>query len=148
MAIGIENDNGTKSLVGICKPGRRRHWCRNAPNLKRFNEGLIHGVEVSSFLESLPQDIVVNILTKLRHGDLKHSLLVSKFISEAALVARKTHFLYTTPATKPAFSRNLELSDSEISRAPKALEQMRAKKQKAKRFQCNGRRLSSIFALL
>lgn len=151
MTKRIEINNTTQAHEGTHKPGRRRHLIsksKNAPKLKRLNDGLIQGLDESNFLESLPQEIVVNILTKLRHSDLKHSLLVSKFISEAALVARKTHFLFSTPSTKPVFSRSLELSDSEVPKAPKASRQMRTKQQKARKFRCDGRRLSSVFLLL
>ncbi|ONK74625.1 uncharacterized protein A4U43_C03F8420 [Asparagus officinalis] len=57
-------------------------------------------------LESLPQDLLVRILCKVTHEDLKQLLLVSKCVNEAALTARNFHFAYTTPRTKPVFRKD------------------------------------------
>ncbi|KAL5197969.1 hypothetical protein ABZP36_001481 [Zizania latifolia] len=56
-----------------------------------------------SLLESLPQDVLVKLLCKVNHSDLRHLLLVSKPVSEATAVARELHFAFATPSSKTVF---------------------------------------------
>ncbi|KAG0483891.1 hypothetical protein HPP92_011975 [Vanilla planifolia] len=88
-----------------------------------FNDGPIQGGEESTVLDLLPPEVLVNILSKVQHSDLQHLLLVSKFVKEAAEVARETHFLYSTPLPKPAFNCGLDPSDSDVKGSPITLKQ-------------------------
>ncbi|KAJ3670285.1 hypothetical protein LUZ60_010609 [Juncus effusus] len=54
-------------------------------------------LERINLLEYLPRDMLVKVLCKVDHSDLKHLILVSKTVSEGALIARETHHLYSTP---------------------------------------------------
>lgn len=60
-------------------------------------------------LESLPQDLLVQVLCKVTHADLKQLLLVSKYVNEATLIAKELHFAYSTPRTKPVFRKDDDL---------------------------------------
>ncbi|KAJ4887330.1 F-box protein [Raphanus sativus] len=48
-------------------------------------------------LEDLPLDILVKIICGVEHEDLKQLFHVSKIIREATLIAKQTHFAYSTP---------------------------------------------------
>ncbi|KAL5995673.1 hypothetical protein ACLOJK_025741 [Asimina triloba] len=50
-----------------------------------------------SRLESLPMDLLVNIICHLHHDQLKAVFHVSQRIRKAVLIARQCHFNYTTP---------------------------------------------------
>ncbi|KAG5415308.1 hypothetical protein IGI04_002875 [Brassica rapa subsp. trilocularis] len=48
-------------------------------------------------LEDLPLDILVKIICGVEHEDLKQLFHVSKTIREATLIAKQSHFAYSTP---------------------------------------------------
>ncbi|CAH2047884.1 unnamed protein product, partial [Thlaspi arvense] len=54
-------------------------------------------VAQSQELEDLPLDILVRIICGVEHEDLKQLFLVSKTIREASLIAKQSHFAYSTP---------------------------------------------------
>ncbi|WOK91909.1 hypothetical protein Cni_G00600 [Canna indica] len=56
-----------------------------------------------NLLEALPEEILVKILCKVNHSDLKQLLLVSKTIRGATLIARESHFAFSTPISNIAF---------------------------------------------
>lgn len=62
-----------------------------------------------SSLESLPQDVLIRIICGVDHEDLDQLFSVSRTISEAALVAKKLHFPYTTPRKIPVFPNSDEV---------------------------------------
>ncbi|CAI9292685.1 unnamed protein product [Lactuca saligna] len=64
-----------------------------------------------SLLEALPQEILIKILCGVDHDDLKRLFHVSKPIREAALIAKKLHFEYSTPKKIPAFRCSLNLEE-------------------------------------
>ncbi|XP_071738551.1 F-box protein At4g05010-like [Rutidosis leptorrhynchoides] len=66
----------------------------------------------NSLLEALPQEILIKILCGVDHDDLKSLFHVSKPIREAALIAKKWHFEYSTPKKFPAFRCSLNLEES------------------------------------
>lgn len=83
-----------------------------------------------SLLQALPQEILIKILCGVDHEDLKRLFHVSKPIREAALIAKKWHFEYTTPKKIPAFRCSLNLdefpsSDFEEIEPPNAPKQSR-----------------------
>ncbi|GJN11370.1 hypothetical protein PR202_ga29556 [Eleusine coracana subsp. coracana] len=57
----------------------------------------------ASILESLPEDLLINVLCKVNHSDLKQLILVSKPVSKATIVAQEQHFAYATPSAKSSF---------------------------------------------
>ncbi|XP_010533863.1 PREDICTED: F-box protein At1g61340-like [Tarenaya hassleriana] len=61
----------------------------------------------TSQLESLPPDILVRVLCGVEHEDLKQLFHVSKTIREATLVAKHSHFAYTTPKKTLVFRGEL-----------------------------------------
>ncbi|KAK8961755.1 F-box protein [Platanthera guangdongensis] len=151
MTKKIELRGTAQAHEGSNKAGRSDRLMSksiNSPVLNRLNDELIRGFDESNVLESLPQEIVVHILTKLRHCDLKHTLLVSKLINEAAIVARESHFLFSTPSKKPVFRSGSELTDSEAPNAPKASKQRRARQQRARGARINDKRLRSLRVVL
>ncbi|KAF3320953.1 F-box protein SKIP27 [Carex littledalei] len=80
----------------VTYPQKRRS---RRPQIEKFN-----------MLESLPKDMLVKVLCKVDSSDLGQLLVVSKTVSEAALIARKIHHLYSTP-TKRTF-KWLDISDN------------------------------------
>ncbi|XP_020091614.1 F-box protein At1g61340-like [Ananas comosus] len=94
-------------------------------------------------LESLPEDILVRILCKVDHSDLKQLLLVSKSVNQAALIARELHFAFSTPLVKRIFERENEERDSDNEEAPDAPKQRRVA-----RSRIDGKSLSSIAVAL
>ncbi|XP_060193806.1 F-box protein At4g35930-like [Lycium barbarum] len=58
--------------------------------------GAVEGMSESR-LESLPLDLLVNILCHLQHDQLKAVFHVSQKIRKAVILARQLHFNYTTP---------------------------------------------------
>lgn len=95
------------------------------PVLKRSRS--IH-LYVPKTIESLPHDLLVQVISKVTHEDLKQLLLVSKDIKEATSTARQLHFAYRTPEAK---SRLRDVDDFGVEDevdAPNAPMQHRAAK--------------------
>ncbi|KAG0477239.1 hypothetical protein HPP92_013643 [Vanilla planifolia] len=155
MAKGINKNNSTVQANSACWEVTSPRLCkatfpvrRNCSNTKKkgfpmkvktFIGAFVEGCNDSDFLGSLPQQILVSILSKVDHSDLQHVLLVSKFFNEAALVARETHFLYCTPLPNPAFNCDLEFSDSDIQTHPST-----PKQKGTFRSRLEGKKLSSL----
>ncbi|KAI3498850.1 hypothetical protein L1887_34636 [Cichorium endivia] len=76
-----------------------------------------------SFLEALPQDILIRVLCGVEHDDLKSLFHVSKPIREAAMIAKKLHFEFSTPKKVPAFGSTIDPSSVEFDEigAPRRL---------------------------
>ncbi|KAL5730633.1 hypothetical protein ACHQM5_003433 [Ranunculus cassubicifolius] len=76
----------------------------------------------STSLESLPQDVLIRILCCVDHDDLKQLCEVSESIKEAASIAKRDHFAFSTPSKKlpglRSFCDDLEFDD-EPPNAPK-----------------------------
>ncbi|KFK28733.1 hypothetical protein AALP_AA7G039900 [Arabis alpina] len=66
----------------------------------------------SSRLESLPQELLIKVIENVDHEDLISLCLVSKSIKEASLIAKSSHFAYTTPRKTRAFRNPLDFEDS------------------------------------
>ncbi|URE13170.1 F-box protein [Musa troglodytarum] len=94
-------------------------------------------------LEALPLDILVKILSKVDHSDLKQLLLVSKTVNGATLIARESHFVFSTPISKSLFKKQSNKIDSDLGiineEAPHAPNQ-----QRVARSRLNGVQLSSV----
>ncbi|WVZ66344.1 hypothetical protein U9M48_015581 [Paspalum notatum var. saurae] len=71
--------------------------------LRQHRSIRFHMDDAGSLLESLPQDVLIKILCKVNHSDLRPLLQVSKPINEATIVARETHFKFATPSAKSVF---------------------------------------------
>ncbi|KAL2931994.1 F-box protein SKIP27 [Bienertia sinuspersici] len=65
----------------------------------------------TSLLEALPQEL---LFCGVDHDDLKQLFLVSKTVRDAAIIAKKSHFAYSTP----------EFDDLEAPNAPKQARKM------------------------
>ncbi|KAF5756541.1 hypothetical protein HanRHA438_Chr17g0826181 [Helianthus annuus] len=76
-----------------------------------------------SFMESLPQDVLIKVLCGVEHDDLKRLFHVSKPIREAVIIAKKMHFAYSTPKKVPAFrcslDQTLDVDEVEAPNAPR-----------------------------
>ncbi|CAI0392804.1 unnamed protein product [Linum tenue] len=57
----------------------------------------VEDCESESRLESLPMDLLVNVLCHLHHDQLRAVFHVSRKIRKAVVIARQFHFNYTTP---------------------------------------------------
>lgn len=73
-----------------------------------------------SLLESLPEDVLIKVLCKVNHSDLRQLFLVSTTVREATIVATEVHFAFATPSAKTGF-RDEECvdDDDELQCAPK-----------------------------
>uniref|UniRef100_A0A0A9D0B2 F-box domain-containing protein n=1 Tax=Arundo donax TaxID=35708 RepID=A0A0A9D0B2_ARUDO len=75
--------------------------------LRKQRSTRLHMDDAVSLLESLPQDVLIKVLCKVNHSDLRQLLLVSKPVSEATIVARELHFAFATPSAKAVFRDDL-----------------------------------------
>ncbi|CAN7016963.1 hypothetical protein IGI04_040104 [Brassica rapa subsp. trilocularis] len=57
-------------------------------------------------LEDLPLDILLRIICGVEHEDLKQLFHVSKAVREATLIAKQSHFAYSTPRKTSVFERS------------------------------------------
>ncbi|OIV96132.1 hypothetical protein TanjilG_13064 [Lupinus angustifolius] len=79
---------------------------------------------MKSPLEALPLDILVKVLCGVEHEDLNQLFFVSKTIREGTLIAKKTHFEYSTPKKNtfafhdPIVIENAEVHEIEAPNAP------------------------------
>uniref|UniRef100_A0A0E0LM74 F-box domain-containing protein n=1 Tax=Oryza punctata TaxID=4537 RepID=A0A0E0LM74_ORYPU len=92
--------------------------------LRKQRSTRLHMDDTVSLLESLPQDVLIKVLCKVNHSDLRPLLLVSKQVSEATVVAREQHFAFATPSSKAAL-RGGEEEEEEEEEAPGAPKQRR-----------------------
>lgn len=133
--VVVMNEMENSNLYSPCSTPSQKRRGRKTPPL-----------EQTSRLESLPQDLLVRILCKVTHGDLKQLLLVSKFVNEATVIAKEMHFAYSTPLSKPMFNKfdELGLCNSEDSgEAPNAPRQYRIAKSRI-----DGDKLASLAVAL
>ncbi|GFP82496.1 F-box protein at1g61340 [Phtheirospermum japonicum] len=73
-------------------------------------------------IEDLPQEILIRVLCGVEHDDLKSLFFVSKAIREATVVAKQSHFAYSTPRKTVGFPSVEDfdsLNDTEAPNAPK-----------------------------
>ncbi|OIW13863.1 hypothetical protein TanjilG_31752 [Lupinus angustifolius] len=69
-------------------------------SLKRVCSGTFSSISERSSLEALPFDILIKVLCGVEHEDLEQLFHVSKIIKEAAEIAKRLHFEYSTPKKK------------------------------------------------
>ncbi|KAL1365049.1 hypothetical protein HN51_013155 [Arachis hypogaea] len=121
MAIGFEGYNFTRTR----SLGRKRVVSGNVEGspldsetdmapLKRVCSGRFNFNSERSLLEALPLDILIRVLCGVDHEDLEQLLHVSKTISEAAEVAKRFHFEYSTPKKKTfdSFHSSINFNDA------------------------------------
>ncbi|TVU38416.1 hypothetical protein EJB05_11799 [Eragrostis curvula] len=87
--------------------------------LRKQRSTKLHMDDAVSLLESLPEDVLIKVLCKVNHSDLKQLLLVSKPVSEATIVAKELHFAFATPSSKAGFRDEECSEDDERHWAPK-----------------------------
>ncbi|CAM8988156.1 unnamed protein product [Rhodiola kirilowii] len=125
--IGLGAVRATRGLgrkrVGISK--EEESCCSEfRPQLKRqCSEKFEFESHMSPLDEALPQELLIRVLCGVEHDDLKQLMLVSKSVKEAALVAKKMHFEYSTPRKIKAFRNPVEINDIgeeiEVPNAPR-----------------------------
>ncbi|XP_062188366.1 F-box protein SKIP27-like [Phragmites australis] len=106
--------------------------------LRKQRSTRLHMDDAVSLLESLPQDVLIKVLCKVNHGDLRQLFLVSKPVSEATIVARELHFAFTTPSPKAVF-RDDECAEEDDDDGPGAPKQHRVS-----RSRLGGKNLATI----
>ncbi|KAL5196990.1 hypothetical protein ABZP36_000502 [Zizania latifolia] len=87
--------------------------------LRKQRSTRLHMDDTLNLVESLPQEILVKVMCKLNHSDLRQLLLVSKPVSEATKVATELHFAFATPSCKAAFRGDEGGEEEECPGAPK-----------------------------
>ncbi|CAN6219235.1 unnamed protein product [Urochloa humidicola] len=87
--------------------------------LRKQRSVRFHMDDAVSLLESLPQDVLIKVLCKVNHSDLRQLLLVSKPVNEATVVARELHFKFATPSSKAVFRGDDDGIDEDGPGAPR-----------------------------
>ncbi|KAF8669260.1 hypothetical protein HU200_051594 [Digitaria exilis] len=87
--------------------------------LRKQRSVRFHMDDTVSLLECLPQDVLIKVLCKVNHSDLRQLLLVSKPVSEATTVARELHFKFATPLSKAGFRGDEDGEDEDGPGAPR-----------------------------
>ncbi|PIA55000.1 hypothetical protein AQUCO_00800021v1 [Aquilegia coerulea] len=83
-----------------------------------------------SYLESLPQDILIKILCSVDHGDLKQLFQVSESIRQTTMIVKRDHFAFSTPSKRLQALRSFSKFEMESlieDEAPNAPKQQRSK---------------------
>ncbi|PIN18576.1 hypothetical protein CDL12_08765 [Handroanthus impetiginosus] len=107
------------------KFGNYDDYFATSPSKRLCYQDLVFCAEKSS-LENLPQEILIRILCGVEHDDLKRLFFVSKAIREATLIAKQTHFAYSTPRKTVGFKNFDFFGDfNEEVEAPNAPKQSR-----------------------
>lgn len=83
-----------------------------------------------SALEDLPQEILIRILCGVEHDDLKRLFFVSKAIREATLIAKQSHFAYSTPRKTVGFPNAECVGEMVEIEAPNAPKQSRVPRER------------------
>ncbi|KAH9611849.1 hypothetical protein KSS87_019528 [Heliosperma pusillum] len=90
-----------------------------------------------SLLEALPQELLIKVICGVDHDDLKRLFFVSKTVRDAAIIAKKCHFAYSTPSKTKAFRNSIDMLNdnnalecSDDFEAPNAPKQGRKKNRK------------------
>ncbi|XP_057764646.1 F-box protein At1g61340-like [Salvia miltiorrhiza] len=137
MAFGDSDEGYGMGLVRSTSFGRKRVFLSShgmefgddddCVSLKRRcpQDSIFWGEK--SALEDLPQEILIRILCGVEHDDLKRLFFVSKAIREASVIAKQSHFAYSTPRKTVGFKSLDELMEMEAPNAPK---QSRAPRQR------------------
>lgn len=115
--IAISSDVNTS--ISIQTPLKKK--CSRRIN-DCFKKSLLESQKSKSPLESLPQDILIRILCGVNHEDLDQLNHVSETIKEATLIAKESHFAFSTPRKTPAFRNTITPDESieiETPEAPK-----------------------------
>ncbi|KAL0353155.1 UNVERIFIED_CONTAM: F-box protein [Sesamum angustifolium] len=96
-----------------------------------------------STLEDLPQEILIRILCGVEHDDLKRLFFVSKAIREATLIAKQSHFAYSTPRKTVGFQNVEYFGDFNEVEAPNA-----PKHSRVPRYRLTAKKLADISVAL
>ncbi|KAL1537473.1 F-box protein-like protein [Salvia divinorum] len=85
--------------------------CAANSSLKRrcSQDSVFWGEKTS--LEDLPQEILIRIVCGVEHDDLKSLFFVSKGIREATVIAKESHFAYSTPRKTAGFKSSNKRMD-------------------------------------
>lgn len=129
------------ALSEICTEFRDEDDRSSIPKRQCFQDSFLSTDK--SGLEHLPQEILITILCGVEHDDLKRLFFVSNAIREATLIAKQSHFAYSTPRKTIGF-RNMGTSEdfNEVE-APNAPKQSRVP-----RFRLSKKKLEDISVVL
>ncbi|KAL6544784.1 hypothetical protein OROMI_023646 [Orobanche minor] len=95
------------------------------PLKRRCSKDSFFCAEKITAIEDLPQEILSRTLCGVDHDDLKSLFLVSKAFREAALMAKQSHFAFSTPRKTPVFQTVEDIGTSDSMEAPYAPKQSR-----------------------
>ncbi|CAM8912023.1 unnamed protein product [Rhodiola kirilowii] len=103
-----------------------------------------------SRLESLPDEVLVRVLCCVDHADLDQLFHVSKMIRDAAVMARKLHFVYSTPSKTAAFRNSVDLDESvpDDEAEPEAPPAPKMKLMRAKRRNIDPKKMAALSVVL
>ncbi|XP_073127591.1 F-box protein At1g61340-like [Henckelia pumila] len=111
------------SLSEMCTEFRDDDDCVSISKRQCFQDSFLSTDK--SALENLPQEILIRILCGVEHDDLKRLFFVSNAIREATLIAKHSHFAYTTPRKTVGFRNTETCGDFDEVEAPNAPKQTR-----------------------
>ncbi|XP_055828631.1 F-box protein At1g61340-like [Solanum dulcamara] len=132
MALGNNCEDLGLGIVRSTSFGRKRVALSNTVDVdfisttptKRICSQNLFSTNDKSVLESLPKDILIKILCRVDHDDLKSLFHLSRALREASLIAKGWHFDFSTPRKTLPFRDPLdveELGDTdEVEMAPNA----------------------------
>ncbi|KAL6538629.1 hypothetical protein OROGR_012617 [Orobanche gracilis] len=95
------------------------------PLKRRCSKDSFLCAEKITAIEDLPLEILSRTLCGVDHDDLKSLFLVSKSFREATLMAKQSHFAFSTPRKTPVFKTVGDIGTSESGKAPYAPKQSR-----------------------
>ncbi|XP_062087346.1 F-box protein SKIP27-like [Humulus lupulus] len=138
LISGVDNESSEMGLVKYGRTQRKRVGLYNSGSdsisrtpLKKHcarERMILNSEKETCALQALPEEILIQIVSGVDHEDLNQLNQVAKFIREAALVAEKIHFAFSTPKKGRAFTTAIDLEDvSEDIEAPNAPKQTRAR---------------------
>ncbi|KAK4733219.1 hypothetical protein AABB24_025603 [Solanum stoloniferum] len=155
MALGNDCDNLGLGIVRSTSFGRKRVTLSNTGDVnfvsttptKRICSQNSFSTNDKSDLETLPKDLLIKIVCRADHDDLKSLFHVSRTLREASLIAKGWHFDFSTPRKTLPFRDALDVEElgdiDEVEKAPNAPMQS-----KMARSRLNSKKLADISVAL
>lgn len=132
MALGNDCENLGLGIVRSTSFGRKRVTLSSTVDVdfvsttptKRICSQNSFSTNNKSVLEALPKDILIKIVCRVDHDDLKSLFHVSRALREASIVAKGWHFDFSTPRKTLPFRSAFEVvelgDNDELEKAPNA----------------------------
>ncbi|XP_004234134.1 F-box protein At1g61340 [Solanum lycopersicum] len=155
MALGNDCENLGLGIVRSTSIGRKRVTLSNSGDVnfvsttptKRICSQNSFSTDDKSDLETLPKDILIKIVCRADHDDLKSLFHVSRTLREASVIAKGWHFDFSTPKKTLPFRDALDVEEfvdnDEEEKAPNAPMQS-----KMARSRFNSKKLAGISVAL